>query len=55
MPFLTTLLLLTIVSAWVCYSVARRRRANHVYWLIMGILFGPLAIPFVFLSRPKNR
>ncbi len=47
------LLGLGIASAILCYLVADRRGANAIFWGVMGFLFGPFALPFVFLSRSK--
>jgi hypothetical protein len=49
----TALLLLASVAA--CDVIAKRRRGNAVFWGVMGLLFGPLAIPFALLVRPKRR
>lgn len=43
-----------IVCAGVCYFIAKKRKANIPFWIVMGSLFGPLAIPFVFFSKPKD-
>jgi hypothetical protein len=37
----------------VCYQVAKGRRADVRFWGWMGVFLGPLAVPFVFFSRPK--
>ena len=47
------LLILSLLSMAFCYAVARSKSANQVYWAMMGLCFGPLAIPFVFFARPK--
>ena len=47
------LLLVCLFSVLVCYLVARKRSADTKFWLLMGLLLGPLAIPFVFFSRSK--
>ena len=31
--------------------VASKRNADKRFWLIMGIVFGPFALPFVFFSK----
>jgi hypothetical protein len=46
--------LIFIICTGVCYSVAKKRKAKVSFWVVMGALFGPLAIPFVFFSKPKN-
>lgn len=48
------LLMLTVVSVIVCYIVAKARRASIRKWVILGILFGPFAVPFVFFASPKK-
>jgi len=44
-------IIMTILSAVICHQVARRRGAKAVFWGTMGVIFGPFAIPFVFLSK----
>lgn len=53
MHFLVAATLITALSVFVCYAVAKHRRADTVYWVVMGILLGPLAIPLVFFSKSK--
>jgi hypothetical protein len=48
------LLAITVISAVICYYAAKRRGLNEPYWVFMGVLFGPLAVPFVFLVKPKQ-
>ena len=43
-----------ITSSILCHFIAKTRGANPVFWGVMGIVFGPLAIPFVFMSKAKN-
>jgi hypothetical protein len=40
-----------ILSGFICHFLAKSRGANPVFWGVMGVLFGPLAIPFVFLAK----
>lgn len=40
-----------LLSGMICHFIARNRGANAVFWGVMGVLFGPLAIPFAFLSK----
>jgi len=37
----------------ICYMVAKHRGASVSYWITVGFFFGPLAIPFVFFSKPE--
>jgi len=46
---------LMLISAFICHYVAKHRQSNLVFWSAMGFTFGPLAIPFVFLSKPNPR
>lgn len=45
-------LILSVVCAAVCGFIAARRRARVVYWAVMGFVFGPFALPFVFMAKP---
>jgi hypothetical protein len=48
--------LLNLVGAVVCHTVARTRGSKKVvFWTTMGVLFGPLAIPFALhATRAAN-
>ncbi|TCJ87677.1 hypothetical protein [Cocleimonas flava] len=39
-----------LISGVVCHYLAKNRGANTAFWTVMGLVFGPLAIPFMFLS-----
>jgi len=38
-------------SIIVCHQLAKRRGKDPVFWGLMGAIFGPLAIPFVYFSK----
>jgi len=38
---------------FICYGVAKYKGAKTLLWAIMGTILGPLAIPFVFFSKPE--
>jgi hypothetical protein len=46
------LLILTLASVVACHLIARARGGNAVYWGVMGLLFGPFAIPFALRAKP---
>ena len=48
------LILVTLLSAFACYLLAKSRSADGRFWFVMGLFFGPLAIPFVFFAKPKG-
>jgi len=52
-PLLAISLLISAVCALLCGIIAARRQARWVYWSVMGFAFGPFALPFVFLAKPK--
>ena len=54
MSIIIFLILLPVVCAGICYTVAKNRNAAVPFWVVMGALFGPFALPFVFMSKPKN-
>jgi len=47
-------LLIFILSAWACFSIAKSRQGDAPFWLAMGVLFGPLAVPFAFLAKTRK-
>jgi len=55
MYFIIAVLLTGVVSIATCYLVAKKRNAKTSFWVTMALLFGPLAIPFVFMSKPKDK
>jgi predicted permease len=48
------LIIVSLLSMLVCYLIARSRLANRPYWAVMGLLLGPLAIPFAFFAKSKR-
>jgi hypothetical protein len=42
-----------ISCAYLLWVIADKRGANTLFWATMGAVFGPLAIPFVFLTKVK--
>lgn len=51
---LAILTLTILVSAVLCHTIAKQRGAKPVFWGVMGLLFGPLAIPFVLMAKPAT-
>jgi len=47
-------LLISISCAVLCGILAARRGGRWVYWSVMGFVFGPFALPLVFLVKPKS-
>lgn len=50
--YILIFIIVFIVCAIICHLIAKSRNANAVFWGVMGAVFGPLAIPFAFLSKP---
>ena len=48
-------LLISLACAVLCGVIAARRQARWVYWAVMGFAFGPFALPFVFMAKPKSK
>lgn len=46
------LFLLSLAFGFLLRFIAQKREANTVFWFVMGFVFGPLALPFVFFSKP---
>lgn len=45
--------ILSLVFALLLGWLARRRGADPVFWGALGFFFGPLALPFLLLSRRR--
>ena len=43
-----------IVSAVLCHQIAKHKGNDPVFWGVMGAVFGPFAIPFALLAKPKK-
>lgn len=43
-----------IACAFLLWHIADKRGANTKLWAIMGAVFGPLAIPFVFMTKKRK-
>ena len=46
--------IICISCAYLLWHIAKRRGANTKFWAIMGAVFGPFAIPFVFLTKKRS-
>ena len=43
-----------ISCAILLWNIADKRGANTLFWAVMGGVFGPFAIPFVFLTKNNS-
>ena len=46
---------ITLCSAFICFTVSKEKGLNSTFWLWMAIIFGPLAVPFIYLSKSKEK
>ena len=51
---LIVVILISIFFGVLCYYLASRKSYNKQFWLIMGILFSPFAVPFIILGSKKD-
>jgi hypothetical protein len=54
---MTGLIIISVICiscAFLLWFIADKRGANTQFWAIMGAVFGPLAIPFVFLTKDNS-
>ena len=45
------LIIISFFFAGTLYLIAEKRGADKVFWAIMGLFFGPFAIPFIFFAK----
>ena len=50
--YMVILLVINLISMILCYFIAKSRNTKILYWVVVAFLVGPLAIPFVFFSKP---
>jgi hypothetical protein len=46
---------ITLCSAFVCFTVSKEKGLNSTFWLWMALIFGPLAVLFIYLSKSKEK
>ena len=51
MPTAYAVVILNIVCIYICYQIAKSRNGDARFWGLMGVLFGPFAIPFTFFCE----
>lgn len=49
------LLIINVICIFVCFFIAKWRKANATYWAILGALLGPLALPFILFAKPLKK
>lgn len=47
------IVIVALASMVVCHRMAKLRGGHPLFWSIMGVTFGPLAIPFLFLATRR--
>jgi len=47
------LVALNVLCVVICHYIAKYRGAKPTFWGVMGAVFGPLAIPFALISKPR--
>lgn len=43
-----------LICGSVCFTLAKHKNRNKAFWVVMGSLFGPLAIPFIYFAKPRS-
>jgi hypothetical protein len=52
---LLILLVINLVGVIACNWIAKARGSRHVtFWTVMGVIFGPLPIPFLLWLNPER-
>ena len=52
--FIGSIVIISLIFALLCYQIAEKRQADKVFWAIMGFLFGPFALPFLFFAKQNK-
>jgi len=51
---LIAIIIISVFFGVLLYYIAGRKGDNKQFWLIMGILFGLFALPFIILGKRKE-
>jgi len=43
-----------MVSTGICHYFAKKKRLKAPFWVVLGALIGPVAIPFVLITKAKK-
>jgi hypothetical protein len=54
MGLLIASIAINIICIVLCHKIAKRRGAKPAFWAAMGAFFGPFAIPFALMAKPKT-
>jgi hypothetical protein len=48
------LTVIVMISTGICWKIAKQKNLNVQFWIILGVCFGPLAIPFALLAKTRS-
>ena len=51
--FALTIVAVVMISTGICHYLARSKGLSSQFWIVMGALFGPFAIPFAYLAKDR--
>ncbi|MFV1997286.1 MAG: hypothetical protein ACC641_04660 [Acidiferrobacterales bacterium] len=51
---LMLLIIVLFAFAFLCRAIAAKRNPDKVFWFVMGLSFGPLALPFVMFTGTRE-
>lgn len=54
MYFVIAIIVVQIICALIMHSIAKKRNLSESFWLIMGLVFGPLALIAIPFIRNKS-
>jgi len=45
-----------LFSAIICYYIAKVRHVRpNIFWTLVAVILGPLAIPLIFFAKPEQK
>lgn len=53
--YLVLVLIFSVTCATICHLYAGAQGLKPVFWGMLGLLFGPLAFPFVYLAARRHK
>jgi hypothetical protein len=51
---IVAILIWSILPLFICYSLAGRKGKSRALWLLLGIIFGWVAVLFIAIAAPEK-
>ena len=46
--------ILTALSTWLAYTIAKEKHLNVKLWVVLALIFGLIVVPFLYLAKSNS-